>query len=648
MPNLFTLADLFLRSWRRALLAVALGAMVIPAGCKEDPLPAVKEPAWPTLPLQSVQPFMRGTLFERIRFSGLDETPVYGYSLVANLHNTGGSIVRSDVRDYIVKKMLLSGFDSYVEGTYKNVTPSAMLNDKRVAIVTVEGLIPVGAREGQSFDVIVRAIPRSGAKSLAHGELYQTDLSSLGLIEPSSSIVHPEASVHGGPVFVNPAYALSEGAATQPSARASLLAGTVLGGGVARSDRPIHLQLRQPSRSTARLIEQIISRRWGAPTQSSSLNSGAGEVIAKALEEGLVEVYVPEQYAGDWRHYLGVVSHLYLDQSTAFTDRKARELVALAHTPGVSVVTLADISLCWEAMGPDILPTFEPLISDPNSDVAFAAARAAAFLDDAPARQALLAMALDSTQRYQLEAVQTLGALPNSPEVDHMISSLLNSDKSEVRIEAYHLLVNSVGQPTASGEPDDGLRTAGGIVTMNIEGKFLLDIVPSDGPPMIYATSTGIPRIAVFGHQMTLQTPMTFTAMDMRLSISSHDGDSLLTIFYRDPLAKDPSECASHNDLPEILARLGGRGPDDVQSFDLGFSDVVAIAQQLVAAHEVFGTQLGTGQSEECLFELQRPRVDMNDWMSIPSENINGRPSGGGGVITGEHAAASTAERAGG
>jgi flagellar basal body P-ring protein FlgI len=637
----------FHRACTRAIVALSLASLIIPAGCKTDP-PVAKEPAWPTLPLQQVQPFMQGTLYERIRFSGLDETPVYGYSLVANLHDTGGSIVRSDIRDYIVKKMLLSGFDSYVEGTYKNVTPVEMLGDKRFAIVSVEGLIPVGAREGQSFDVIVRAMPRSSAKSLAHGDLYQTDLSSLGLVEPSSALVHTEASVHGGPVFVNPAYALGDGAATRPSARASLLAGTVLGGGVARFNRPIHLQLRQPSQSTARLIEQIISRRWQAPTQLSSLNSGSGDVIAKALEEGLVEIYVPEQYAGDWKHFLGVVAHLYLDQSTAFTERKARELVVLAQKPGVSIVTLADISLCWEAMGPDILSIFEPLISDPNPDVAFAAARAAAFLDDAPARQALLAMALDSTGRYQLEAVRTLGSLPNSPEVNHMISALLNSDKSAVRIEAYHLLVNSVGRPTAGGDPADALRTAGGIVTMNIEGKFLLDVVPSQGPPMIYATSTGIPRIAVFGHQMSLQTPITFTAMDMRFSIASHDNDHLLTIFYRDPLAKDPSQCDTHNDLPEILARLGGRGPDDVQSFDLAFSDVVAIAQQLVASHEIFGTPIGSDTPQECLFELQRPRLDMNDWMSIPSENTNGRPTGGGGVITGQRAAVSAADRAGG
>src|ERR1700733_12314185 len=170
-------------------------SLLMAASCTEKPKAATPPaPLWPTLPLQKVPEFMKGTLFERVRFSDLDEMRVYGYGLVVNLHNTGDSRAPSNVRDYITKQMILRGFGSYVsemthqnaipQGTFANVSPEQMLRDKRVAIVMVQGNIPVGAREGQSFDITVKTLEHNNTTSLAHGELYETDLSDLGLIEP--------------------------------------------------------------------------------------------------------------------------------------------------------------------------------------------------------------------------------------------------------------------------------------------------------------------------------------------------------------------------------------------------------------------------------------------------------------------------------
>ncbi|MGD0464789.1 MAG: flagellar basal body P-ring protein FlgI [Tepidisphaeraceae bacterium] len=629
----------------RGIACAALGAVLLGlASCasKSAP-PPPKEPLWPTLPLQQVPDFMQGTLFERVRFSALEEMPVYGYSLAVNLHDTGDSNAPSAVRDYIIKQMLLRGFDSYVMGTYQNVSPEQMLRDKRVAIVEVEGRLPVGARAGQSFDVIVRALPRNSTKSLAHGDLYQCDLSDIGRMEPQGIESRLQAYVPGGPIFVNPAYALSEGATTQPGTPAALRVGTVLNGGVVRFDRPINLQIRRPQVSTARLIEQVISQRWQAPTQLGMVHGDKSDLVAKAENEGLVLVFVPPQYKGDWKHFLGVVSHLYLNQSPEFLAARLRQLVQKAQEPGAP---LADISLCWEAMGPEALPSFEPLISDPNPDVAFAAARAAAFLGDAPARRALTQMALDPAQHNQLQAVRVLGELPDSPEIDHMIAQLLDSDRADVRVEAYRLLVGSPDmQAEGRDENADGeMRHHYGIVTYNIAHRFLLDIVPSEGPPMVYATSTGVPRIAIIGHQLGLRTPLTFTAMDMRLSISSSDGTRLLTMFYRDPLSPDPVKVDTHNDLPEILARLGGEGPSDDQRFNLSFADVVAVAQQLVASHEVYGVNLADNSRVEGIFQLERPTLEADDWTSIPKENTEGRPQGDSGVVTGRGPSARAGE----
>lgn len=623
-------------------VAVLAGAL---AGCATKSPAPPKEPLWPTLPKASVPEFLQGSLYERVRFSSLENLSVYGYSLVVNLHDTGDGTAPTAVRDYIVKQMMIRGFDSYVEGRYRDVAPQRMLADKRVAIVSVEGLIPPGARAGQRFDVVVRALRGSATTSLAHGDLYRTDLADLGLVDPEGIQAHIQAYVPGGTVFVNPAYSLAEGATTRPGSASALRTGTVLDGGVVRADRPINLQLREPQASTARLIEQMIARRWQAPTQTGLVNGDSGDLVAKAENEALVLIFVPPEYKGDWKHFLGVVSHMYLNQSPQFLESKCRELVALAHQPNAP---LADIALCWEAMGNPQLPVFEPLITDPNPGVAFAAARASAFLGDAAARQALLQMAMDSTQPNQLDAVRTLGQLPDSTQVDYMIVKLLNSDRADVRIEAYRLLAQSTSQVAEIGDDsDNGTPTNYGMVTYNVGHRFLLDVVPGDGSPMVYASSTGIPRLAVFGHQLTLHTPITFTAMDMRFSISSSDGTHSLTMFYRDPLAPHPIKVETRNDLPEILARLGGVGPLSEDKLDFSFGDVVAITRQLVEQHEVYGRSLAENTGADCVFELQHPALETDDWTRIPQENLNGRPQGQGGVIMSGQPAGSS-PRAGG
>jgi flagellar basal body P-ring protein FlgI len=587
---------------------VCLMAFLAP-GCKSPapPVPPEQQPKWPTLPIAAVPDFMHGTILERVRFGGTEPQKVYGYSLAVNLHGTGDSTAPSWVRQYIEKEILIHGFGSAQMHKYAEMTPEEILNDKRVAIVIVEGDIPVGIKAGDRFDVIVHATPRSYTTSLAHGELYETPLSEHGLQDPSGTGAHPEAVLQGGQIFVNPAYALSEGNPGVEGSRASLRTGTVLNGAIAKYTRPIYLQLRQPQASASRRIEELIQRRWHgvSPIDPSADRS---KVVAAAQDEGLVEIYVPDEYNGDWKHFVGVVSHMYLDDAPEFTIAKARELVTEAHKPGAP---LTDISLCWEAMGPDALPIFQPLISDPDPNIAFAAARAAVFLGDEPSRLALLEMASDPSHPDQMEAVRTLGLLPSTPETRHMLRSLLDSDRAEARIEAYKILADS-------GE---------GIVSHKIGDNFILDVVESDGPPMVYATTTGVPRLAIFGHDLTLETPITFLAMDSRFSISSSDDSKLLSLFYRDPTKLQPTDVLSHNDLIEILARLGGEGPDEDDTFNFNFNDVVAIAQQLVAQNRVYGTRL-TGERVACVFELQHQQLESDGWTSVPRDNTAGRPQG--------------------
>src|SRR5690606_8494153 len=111
---------------------------------------------------------------------------------------------------------------------------------------------------------------------------------------------------------------------------------------------------------------------------------------ANTEDEGKVYVTVPASYRGDWEHYAGVILHTFYNADSSFAVMKAREIAIEAEKPDAP---LLDVSYTWEALGKPALSTIEPFLTHPKNDVAYAAARAAAFIGSSSAESALLSMA---------------------------------------------------------------------------------------------------------------------------------------------------------------------------------------------------------------------------------------------------------------
>jgi hypothetical protein len=196
--------------------------------------------------------------------------------------------------------------------------------------------------------------------------------------------------------------------------------------------------------------------------------------------------------------------------------------------------------------------------------VAFAAARAGAFIGDASADETVLEMARADSHPFQLNAVKVLGALPSSPRVDRMLSQLLASRNALVRIEAYRVLAD---------------HESPFVLSRAVEGQFVIDQVMSEGPPLVYATRSGIPRIAIFGQSLSLNLPIMYTTMEDQLTISTAPGGQSITIFDRtNNLRPNGVQVKLRPDLYEMVWRLAG-GSDD--GFRFGYSDLVGILQGL-------------------------------------------------------------------
>ncbi len=600
------------RRWRFVLANLGLVALlaigtIIGAGCgPKAPPPPTSEP-YATLPLAPVPGWMHGTVFEQVVVGNAVNKRISGYSLVVNLDGTGDGTAPTFVRNYISKRIQLHGLGSDNLEQYRTMKPDEILNDKRVAVVMVEGELPPGAREGQAFDLTVRAMPRSRTTSLAGGRLYDTELSERGAEDPQAVGANVLAYAHAGEVFVNPAYAFNGASRSDVAAAASLKTGTVIDGGRAKFNRPIYLQLRAPQGSTARLIEALVRRRF--PYLSKDVPWEVARSVA-AKDEGVIELYVPDEFRGDWRHYVGVVTHIFLNDNPAFVVAKAQELVRIAHQPDAP---LQDISYCWEAMGEEGMTIFGPLISDPDPAIAYAAARAAAFTHDGTARKALLAMASDPSNPFQLNAVQTLGSLDVTLEIRHMLRTLLDSDHASVRLEAYRILT----------------RDSEAIFSKKVKNGFFVDVIDDKGPPLVYASRTGVPRVAVFGRHIVLQSPLLFMGMNQRLTITSTADSDLLTMFYRDPTRVESRTVQTNNDLAEIISRMGGEGPDQASTFDFSYGDVVAILQKLSDDHLLVGDTRSGGHVQTA-FLLERPTMSSDTLTSVGEDTTlgAGRPQG--------------------
>lgn len=582
------------RRW--AVSAACLAGLTALTGCPKPVAPEKPKDRYHAIPFDPAMPvFLKGTIKDLTVSANTNPFPVSSYGLVTGLRNTGDSTSSATVRDWMLKEMSRHKVGSAAFG-YEGITPEQMLSDPHVAIVSVVANIPPGARKGEQTDAIVQALPNNATSSLANGMLWRTALRINGVGDPFGAI--NEFGKAQGNLFVNPAYA-GASSGTQAISRVSLRTGIIPNGAVVTTDRPIHLIMRNPSWAASRQIEQRINYRFQTPDPFK-------DPTAAAQDEGYIHLYVPRSYNGNWQHFLGVVTHLYLNTDSGFASIKAKQLADECLKPDAP---LLDISYCWEAIGAPAIPFLTPLLTSPRQEVQFAAARAAAFIGDRYGEDALVQIAATPNHAFQVNAVQTLGELPNSALINASIAKLLDADQSLVRIEAYKVL---------AAHADGHIFSKVIHSKLNPENEFVLDLIVSSGPPLIYCSRVGQPRVAIFGRKVAMETPVTFSAFDSRLTIATLvDRPKTLNIFYREGGRSRTIEALSGPDVGELVARLGGATDE---GFHFNYGDIVAILQAMVDRQKV-----------PAAFVLQQvPNVE-SDVRDAPALPDAGRPQADAG-----------------
>ncbi|MDB5324119.1 MAG: flgI [Phycisphaerales bacterium] len=588
--------------WRGAISAACATGLLLLGGCSKNAPPKVAKPAYTNIGLRTGLPaYLKDTVLERSDLSNTGVLAVSSYGLVVNLRYSGDSnTTPTAVREWMIKEMYRHGFGGHRIPGYQEMTPERALADKRNSIVIAGAFIPPGARIGQRVDAYCQALPQSNTASLAGGTLYQCELRLYGAnaLDPGGSVnKYVEAR---GPLFINPAYALETPKPTEGVARSGARTATVMGGGLVTTDRALQLRLRTPQWSISRAMEMIINTRFQGVADKHR-QDGRGLCVAEAQDDGYLNLYVPVSFKGNWERFAGVATHLYINLNPSVAAVKAQELAEAAKRPGAM---LEDISFALEGLGPVAIPYIIPLLAHPAPDVRYAAARAGAYLGDTASEDALITMAKTPGTPFRLNAILTLADLPNNPEINRAMASCLDAAESPVRINAYKVLA-------AHGDPR--------VISRQIADNFVLDVVDSKGPPLIYATRTGEPRLAVFGGRTAINQPITFAAFDTELTITTDaEKPSQLSVFYRGSELSQPVKTASRPNVAELAARLGGLGDEKLH---FGYGDIVGILQSMADRGKVSAT-----------FVLQdQPGVD-DVLVDTPDTTGGGRAVGDPGI----------------
>ena len=549
------------------VLAVLAVGLLVASGCAGQ---AKKKRASTTQPvvryqsygLREVPEYLKNTVYERVNVQDLRPMVVSGWGLVTQLRGTGdNSAIPTPVRDYIRRELLRLGYS-----TVQNpIGPEQVMRDPTNAVVRVDTLIPAGARQNDRVDAFVSAPAESYTTSLSHGMLMRASLAPMGADRLATINVYAMAE---GPVFVNPEYALADQKNLDANARNSLRYGVIMDGGLNLYDNPIVLRVRDPQYSTAMAVAQRINQRF--QNVADKIGQQGRLAQAQPQDDAIVYVYLPRAYRGNAEHFAGVVKHLYMESNPAYLATIAEKLGEAAMAPDAP---LENISYAMEGIGPPAEQVLEKLMLNSRPEIAYAAARAAAFIGDdlEQARSLLVKMANTPDHPFRLNAVQTLSELPQSSETDQYLRQLINADNTAIRVAAYKALVRN-------NDPR--------VYSRVIREKFVLDLVPSSAPPMIYATRQGIPRLAIFGVRQSLATPLTFAAINSRLTLTADKAEGPVTLFYRadrnyGDKVNTTIKQMSRADLPDIIARLGGQASQEEVPLDFSYADVVALLKAM-------------------------------------------------------------------
>lgn len=546
----------------RPLLALACGTLalltLLPA-CSGKPKEVKSPPPAPAAPVFTGPKYLYGTVGSLTSVRGDAPALVSGWGFVTNLPGTGSSDVPAFLRPWLINEMRKRGVGSRQwQGT--PTSPEELLNSPDTAVVRVEGLMPMGARVGTRFDVLVSALPGTQTTSLEGGQLWTCDLAVGGA--NTAMAFSKKLAQANGPLYLNPFEDELEAKQRLELQRQAV----VLAGGVATVSRHLELLLNQPSMQRCRLIADRINQRYPHEDAAQFFNT------AVPRDEQTITLNIPKRFSRDPQRFLELVQRLFLVTDEGFEPQKAQELLEYLITNPDQAHT---ITLAWEGLGKIILPVLRRAYDHPDIIVRLAALEAGVRLEDHLGLESIAKIAQLPDAQLRIKASELLVHLGRNVRATEALSKLLDDPETPVRIAAYESLA-AINDPLLSryqlGERENF--------------KFILDLVPAKRP-LVYVTHQPIPRVVIFNPQTSLSHPLLARLWDNQLMLrddssatapTSGGAQPQIAIYYQPSQQLNPITTTLNATVAELVRYLAMPRSDnpELTGLDLTFSRVAS------------------------------------------------------------------------
>ena len=292
------------------------------------------------------------------KMSGLDYKKIEGVAVVSNLPGTGSAAGPGQLRDRLLRDL---------ETIDLPIQAERFLESENTEMVLVKGLLPPGTREGDNFDLEIFSLNGTDATSLQGGYLQKMRLRTTAKLGGTVKDGHLEGLGRGS-VLTHATFETRDDASNQ-------LSGTVLGGGVAKSDRDLALIIRNGSGSirTSTAISGAINQRFTVST-SSGLTG-----VANSKTDQIIQLKIPNAYRHNVGRYAQVISNLTYSEPAHMRVNRMDELELQMQDP----LTTGLAAIRLEAIGKQSLPTIKRALRHSDPQVRFSAAQSLAYFNNA-------------------------------------------------------------------------------------------------------------------------------------------------------------------------------------------------------------------------------------------------------------------------
>jgi hypothetical protein len=327
-------------------------------------------------------------------------------------------------------------------------------------------------------------------------------------------------------------------------------AGYVLTGGRILDEYKIALELHDPD---LRMTNNIRNR----------LNELFGDVTAKVVLPGRIEVTVPAKYVEQKQRFISIMKATYLTQSAEIINERInifiRKLAALQD---------ADASeTALEAIGNQSLIRLNTLLAVSNEQVRLRAARCMLNLGSDAGLMALRQIAMDVKSSNRIEALESITAGARRNDAVRISQRLLRDNDFRVGLAAY-----------------EQLRKLGDIsVTQELVGSnFYLEQIAQTEQKTVFVSRRGQPRIALFGAPIRCNSEIFVRSEDGNITINAPSGQGYVSIIRKHP--RRPGVVArlrSSFELSDIIRTLcekpKEKGKPGQGGLGVPYADVIAL-----------------------------------------------------------------------